>query len=80
MKANNGKAPRNTMRAIKLGLAGVAMLVAVGQAQAGSITYTIEDIGTFPDYAIANTGQSYLGTGFVGLYETTTLSIHKYRI
>lgn len=45
-----------------------ATFLAVGTLRADSISYTIKDIGAFTSYRTNNVGQSYSGTGFVGLY------------
>jgi len=47
-----------------------AALTAALATHAASISYVITDIGTFEPYSVDNTGQSFSGTGFVGLYET----------
>ena len=46
------------------------LAASIGQAQAGMVTYQIKDIGDFASYSTNNVGQTYSGTGFVGLYET----------
>src|SRR5439155_8871252 len=35
---------------------------------ANSVTYSITDIGGFAPYSVANSGQTFAGTGFVGEY------------
>jgi hypothetical protein len=53
-----------------IGIIACCLLLAANQTQATVVTYTIEDIGTFANYTTLNSGQTYSGTGFVGLYET----------
>lgn len=53
----------------------LVMLVA-GTSHASVVSYTIQDIGDFPDYTTPNIGQSYNGTGFVGLYDTEASQIY----
>jgi PEP-CTERM motif len=38
------------------------------RADAATITYVLPDIGTFADYTVGNTGQTFTGDGFVGMY------------
>ena len=56
-------------RAMQLAAACVVILLAAaGQTRAGLIAYQIEDIGAFAGFTSPNTGQTYSGTGFVGMY------------
>ena len=56
------------MKACWIGL--VALMAVVSSADAEVQTYVIEDIGTSADYSTPDIGQSYSGTGFVGMYAT----------
>jgi len=46
----------------------VILFAAAGQTRAGVVTFQVNDIGSFAGYAALNTGQTYSGTGFVGMY------------
>jgi len=52
------------------------MMLVAGASHASVVSYTIQDIGDFPDYTTPDIGQSYLGTGFVGLYDTEASQIY----
>lgn len=45
-------------------------LFAASQANAGVVSYNLQDIGTFTDYVNSNTADTYTGTGFVGMYSS----------
>lgn len=68
MNANNGMASKNTMRAIKVGLAGVAMLVAAGMAAqtatAGITQYGDRSAFITQGTIIENYGFEDFGTDF----------------
>lgn len=49
-------------------VASVALLASASSAIGSSITYTISDINTSPNYTSSNVGQTFSGTGFVGMY------------
>ena len=49
-------------------------------AQASIAVIPITDIGAFPDYTVNNTGQSYAGTGFVGMYPSTDRFAHLFGV
>ncbi|CDH43228.1 PEP-CTERM sorting domain-containing protein [Candidatus Contendibacter odensensis] len=66
MNVNNGMASKNMMQAIKVGLAGVAMLIA-SAAQASSIAYTSPD---FKNIYTSPTGSGWC-TSCSGLYEVS---------
>jgi hypothetical protein len=55
------------MRRWLLGVGVAAALLGPGRAGAGTITYTLEDIGSFGSFATPDSGQSYTGDGFVGM-------------
>lgn len=52
---------------VSAALLGASVLVSA-PALAGPTTIAIEDITTHPEYTVSNTGQTYTGTGFVGMY------------
>lgn len=41
----------------------------IAPASAAVMNYTLEDIGTFGDYTSSGTGDTFSGTGFVGMYD-----------
>jgi hypothetical protein len=47
----------------------LSALLFAGAANAGVVTYNINDILTADDYSAENGGQTYAGTGFVGMYQ-----------
>ena len=46
------------------------VLSGAGRSQAGSITYTIPDVGTFGGYEDYTLSDTFTGTGFIGIYPT----------
>jgi hypothetical protein len=58
------------MKKIVLSSAILSALMFAGAAHAGVATYQIKDILAGDNYTVANTGQTYAGTGFVGLYQS----------
>ena len=54
-----------------IAVAAALSLAAAGAAQA-STTFNLVDLGTFEAYSTANTGQTYTGDGFVGMYNFGT--------
>jgi hypothetical protein len=56
------------MKKIALCSALLASLLFTGSAFASTVSYTISDILSTPSYTVANSGQTYAGTGFVGMY------------
>jgi|SRR5208337_4154595 len=46
------------------------VLSGAGRSQAGSITYTIPDVGNFAGYTDSTTSDTFTGTGYVGIYPT----------
>jgi hypothetical protein len=58
------------IRPLLVGLVTAAAVATAGtRAQASTISFTLLDIGTFPGYTTLNTGQTFTGDGFLGLYE-----------
>lgn len=55
----------NMKRTVLAVVTAAAMTLA---ARANSISYVLTDINTSSDYTVANTGQTFSGNGFVGLY------------
>ncbi|MCC7412199.1 MAG: PEP-CTERM sorting domain-containing protein [Gammaproteobacteria bacterium] len=51
-------------------LFAAVLLSGAQAASAGVVIYTLADIGTFAAYTEDNVGQTFAGTGFVGMYET----------
>ncbi len=65
---------KTALKAIALGTA----FAASSTSQAASLTYSLLDVGNFASYAVDNTGQSFSGTGFVGLYEAAQNSTDQF--
>jgi hypothetical protein len=60
---------KHSMKGCTAGIAALLLTLALaGHARAGVITYQLTDLGTFAGYSVADTGQTYSGTGFVGMY------------
>jgi hypothetical protein len=57
------------MKKIVLSSAILSALLFAGAANAGVVTYQIKDILAGEGYQVANAGQTFAGTGFVGMYE-----------
>ena len=57
------------MKKIVLSSAVLSALLFAGAANAGVATYQINDILVGQGYTVTNAGQTYAGTGFVGMYE-----------
>lgn len=64
------------MRTTTVLAVGAVLLLNSGGATAGTITYTLEDIGTFGGAEQPNSGQGFTGTGFVGLTESSF--VHRF--
>ena len=64
-------------RCIRTGVA-VAAFSLVGlispAAHAATFNYVLPDVGTFTTYSVANTGQSFAGNGFVGMYSSNSFA------
>lgn len=58
---------KTLVRGLKLCCLGV--LLCSAQAEALLLTYSIQDAGTFSGYSVANQGQGYAGSGYVGMYQ-----------
>jgi hypothetical protein len=56
------------MKKTLLSSAILSTLLLAGAANAGVATYHIDDILTGDNYQVANVGQTFTGTGFVGMY------------
>jgi hypothetical protein len=62
------------MKKIALCSALLASLLCTGSAFASTVSYTISDILNTPNYSVNNSGQTYAGTGFVGMYSNSTFA------
>ncbi len=60
------------------GLVASFALAVSGFANAGLITYELEDLAEFTSYSNGNTAQTFSGTGFVGMY--TRSFAHLFRL
>ena len=58
------------MKKTLLSSAILSTLLLAGAANAGVATYHINDILTADDYRVASAGQTFAGTGFVGMYRS----------
>lgn len=61
-----------------VGLVLTLLAAFAGQVPANVIVYQIPDIGTFQNYTAPNIGQTYPGTGFVGLYGSSNEFAHLF--
>jgi hypothetical protein len=60
------------MKKTLLSSAILSTLLFAGTANAGVATYQINDILTGNNYTVSNVGQTFAGTGFVGMYQWNT--------